>query len=309
VLVILEGCDGAGKTTLAHELLGYLSVLYPHARNELFHRGPPESHPLDEYELPLIDYQPATEHNIVCDRWHLGEVVYPQVLGRSSQLTPAALWHMEAFLLRKGAIIVHVSARDSVLQQRLFERGDDLVHANQVHDIQLAYALAINRTLLRVTYPTTVQHIVEVAEEQEKTFASLNEFTTYVGPRFPSLLLLGDVRKVDRPELPSPAFMPYPSTSGSYLLQSLYALHDDSRTRNSIGLANACDVDDPVALWETLGEPLTVALGVNAFKKASANESMGARYVDHPQYVRRFQHRKHDEYAQHILENRVPSWK
>jgi hypothetical protein len=85
--------------------------------------------------------------------------------------------------------------------------------------------------------------------------------------------------------------MPYPGTSGHYLLSLL-----DPNGSCRVGLANACDVDDPIALWKTLDEPRVVALGRMASMKLTwAGVPHGT--VPHPQYVRRFHHATGHLYA------------
>src|ERR687897_2440373 len=84
LLVILEGPDGAGKSTLSRELAASLRAAYPADSISEFHKGPPHHHPLVEYEQPLFHYRPGTGRHIICDRWHVGEAVYPEVLGRAT---------------------------------------------------------------------------------------------------------------------------------------------------------------------------------------------------------------------------------
>jgi thymidylate kinase len=76
-IVLIEGVDGTGKSTLAHELHKHGS------RRALLHAGPPRSLSIfNEYVQPLqIAYDGWT---VICDRWHLGEAVWPTIFGRES---------------------------------------------------------------------------------------------------------------------------------------------------------------------------------------------------------------------------------
>lgn len=320
MLIIIEGPDGAGKTTLAKQLEEHLAF------GVLLHRGPPERHPLYEYETSLYFYEryrPGKDAHVVCDRWHLGEVVYPQALSRKSLLNPASLWHIEMFLESRGAFLVHLTDETALLQDRIARRGDNLITPDQVGELRVAYTAAVQRSRLpKVQLYTShdltqakvwevTQLIINAARNVERLHLELARFPTYVGPRWPDLLLLGDVR--GRPgstinrihqRVDSPAFMPLPGTSGKYLLTTLLEAGGVDPSRARIGIANACDVDDPRALWATLGHPQTVALGRNAQRVATWAEP-----VDHPQYVRRFHHHERAAYANWILQGHIPPWR
>lgn len=78
-MIILEGTDGVGKSTVAKRLAaaGYVSV----------HAGPPTGTDwFDEYVAPVVDARDAGV-NLVMDRWHVGEMVWPRYFGRDSLFT------------------------------------------------------------------------------------------------------------------------------------------------------------------------------------------------------------------------------
>lgn len=309
MLIIIEGPDGAGKTTLAENLRGVLA-----ARREvhMLKKGPPSSHPLDEYEVPLHAYRPGSAVDVICDRWHWGERVYPDVLGRRSVLDEPAWLHIEMFLQARGALVVRLAAPLDVLGDRLRERGDDLVRVDQLSAVTIGYDRAHLASRLPVELVPaadlagrdrtvqTVDRILTRARSLDASVRFLRPFTTYVGPPLPRVLLLGEVRNVIGPGS-SPAFGPYPGTSGHYLLDVLGPWInelDDGGIRSGVGIANACDVDDPHALWRTLGSPRVVTLGVLAHRRCQMRH--GA--VPHPQYWRRFLNPYRAEYQNLIRE-------
>ena len=69
MIVIIEGPDGAGKTTLAKQLMDKYNLSY-------HHEGPPPTdiHPLKYYSDVLENI--AHKNNVVIDRFALGERVY-----------------------------------------------------------------------------------------------------------------------------------------------------------------------------------------------------------------------------------------
>lgn len=322
MLILLEGPDGAGKSSLAQRIYETLVKSDPTALIQFMHSGPPEHHPLVEYEARLFTYRPMENHHIICDRWHLGEQVYPAVLGRQSKYDRAMVWHTELFLQSRGALLVHVTADVATLRQRVSFRGDDFIKIEQLDDISRRFHEVIGRSILhkRQFYTSDMRYvedkfhdldsIIRAARMAERMHHGLAPFKRYVGPIRPDLLLLGD--KIDAParaleQVGPPAFMPYLATSGHYLLESLL-LRQELRSvgRVFIGLGNACDDDDPRQLWRTLGEPTAVTLGREAWGHVNFKI---ARHVDHPQFVRRFHHDGMTEYADHIIDGKAPPWR
>lgn len=295
MLIIVEGPDGAGKTTFVRALGAAIARHSAHESITTLHARPPKSHPLDEYETPLFAYRPGIASTYICDRWHWGERIYPNVLGRSTQYDLAVRRHVELFLQKKGAVVAYLSATPNTLRQRIRERGDDMISPLQVDEIYYEYAVVASRSILPVERvfnswtDADVDRVVRTAKTAETLASSLDPFVTYVGPRTPRVLLLGDVRHPlrngRRPlnfDERAPAFGPYPGTSGHFLLSHV-------KTVRRVGFANACDMDDWRVLHAVLGRPRIVTLGTNA-SKSVGSISHGA--VSHPQFVRRFHHRE-----------------
>lgn len=295
MLVILEGVDGAGKTTLAEEIVRQLG------KGDLLHKSRPEQGPIEEYVLPLQGYLPGWG-DWVCDRWHLGEEVYgPQLRGASIFDTRGVFHHVEKVLQAKGALLVYLDPGLKTLRSRLQDRGDDLVGVEQLRDLRAGYQHALRRSQVpRLTFDssleveTVARMVIEAARHLEELSERLNDFETYIGELHPHYLLLGDVRNGDDPPHDA-AFTPGPATSGRYLLE-----HLPEPVLRGCGIANACE-EDVEELWRVLGRPRTVALGVNA-SRACAQAGIEFGSVPHPQYVRRFHHSSGLGYGELIRE-------
>lgn len=289
MLIVLEGPDGVGKTTLAREII----ALMPHEARAL-HAGPLGAgiHPLTAYEAPLRSYRAGAGVDIVCDRWHLGEAVYPSVLKRKTKWNMATERHLRLFMMSRGAYVVHLTSYHDELAQRLRARGDDLIEERMLGEILEGYDAVYRRGNFNqsLTHFVSPREIIAQAVTTDLEAACLRPFETYVGPPEPTMLIMGEARGVNGRYTYQrmPAFMPYPNTSGAFMLEHLEQL---DTARDWVGLANACDVDDPLALWKTLKEPKVVALGKRAHNELT---SVGVPHgsAPHPQFIRRF-HNKH----------------
>lgn len=307
MLIIIEGPDGSGKTFLAQMVASRLGQTTSD-KIEVWHAKAPTLHPLDEYLRPLRDYRPGTGRHLILDRWHWGEAVYPKIRGRQTLQDPPVWWSIEAYLRRLGAVVVSCDLRQTLdYRQTYHERGmtDDspdvwqLTHLNQ---IRLEFNRTSYQTQLRYlnlhTYAdfADVDEIIELARTDESLTGRLNDFVTYSGPVKPTALLLGDVRNPNGYDGDDPAFLSFRGSSGYYLLSSLTAQPSPRDWVRSIGLANACDIDNPAKLWMELDRPPVVALGSHASRRLT---DLGISHgkVPHPQYVRRFHHKLHVEYA------------
>lgn len=340
MLIIVEGPDLAGKTTLVRALAEYLTRLHPSNTVTVRRAGPPTSHPLDEYVTPLLGYRPGRGQHVICDRWHWGERVYPKLLNRPTQYDDAVHRYVELFLQSRGAIVVNVTCDELTLRRRYASRGDGLVTVSQLGALRRAY-LDVQRSsvlsgLLTAVPPMSYEStdaydlselthsITRVASAASHLTTDLNEYATYVGHPHPELLLLGDVRHeyATAPDVRTaaaaagdlrPAFMPYASTSGHYLLRALTTpvlptpLH-----QHRVGLMNVCDVDDAEAAWRAVGRPDAVLLGANAqgaFPEVPAHWAFRIRHAPHPQYVRRFFNDQLHRYRDQLIYDDEVSWR
>jgi hypothetical protein len=295
MLIIVEGPDGAGKTSFVKQLNHELDGRKDTRRRFQLHAKPPVSHPLDEYVKPLLHARPL-QHVTLCDRWHWGEVVYPIVLRRKTQMDAGVLRYIELFLRSRGAVIVHLNPSVELLTQRIDMRGDDFVHVSQLPRLRAEYNLVHERSLVPTLVGPSASLAVAAATQAAHVMVDLAPFTTYVGPRFPRILLVGDKRSTTEVTF-APAFMPYPATSGHFLMTALMNANIGRDAWMKIGLANANDVDDITKLYDVLRQPRIIALGRNA-AHTLYREGIPHSVVPHPQFVRRFYHREATAYGQ-----------
>jgi energy-coupling factor transporter ATP-binding protein EcfA2 len=311
LLIIVEGADGVGKSTLVDHLV---EAIPSSTDLKVLRARPPRGHPLDEYVMPLLDYRPIfsrTNPSVICDRWHLGELVYPTVLDRPTRMSTTVFRYVEMFLASRGAIVVHVSDDPDELESVLWRRGDDLVRPEQAKQMIDLFFEAMSRSALPVidleardSSAETVDAVLGLAKKHESLTTRLHRFVTYVGPLRPRYLLVGDVRGGNPfTHGRKPAFMPYSNSCGDYLLRAIASTFSpDERDRRlaEIGIINANDVDDFRSAWHTFGQPNVVPLGMNAARKVADYGISPVAYAPHPQYQKRFHYHEHEEYGKMI---------
>lgn len=254
---------------------------------------------LEEYEQPLDAFDRGA--HVVCDRWHLGELVYGPLLRGGARLTPVERFHIELYLHSRGGFIVHVNTPLPIIRDRFAARGDDLVQHDQLPQIIATYADVIKESrcptlVVPDSSGRAVSDIIEFGSVIQNTVEGLKPFETYIGGPFPRVLLLGETR--GNPGKFRAAFPPAQYTSGKYLLEALIGQRE--WRVGELGIANAMD-EDVFELWDALQRPVVVTLGKKAMQICSAAHVPHAIEV-HPQFVRRFHHKTKDEYGRRIIE-------
>lgn len=299
--IIIEGCDGVGKSTLVNELRRH----FRWSHNVLvLHRGPPQVHPFIEYETALdVLYDAEPNRMVICDRWHWGELIYgPLYRGKTLLGTPGA-WHIDMWLAARGGMVAVIDADHDVVRGRLQRRGETYLRDEDVPHVLESYRNLVRH---RPPVPTVLTNNDDaLGDVLSVATTDIRPHPSYVGPPRPKRLLVGDRRHNLTESTHRAAFVPYPGTSGRYLLQSLPA-HMWSTT----GLINSDprEVQDLKREWNSLGRPHCVALGVSAHHTLTSYE-IPHGVVPHPQYVRRFHHLAQAEYGRLItntgLENNL----
>lgn len=124
MLIIVEGADCTGKSTLANALADKLG----RDNTKVFSKGPPQvKNPVVEYLWPLAGYVPGNDQHIICDRWHIGEEIYPKIFNRDSVLGSYGFSFINETILHLGALIIYLEPPISQVLKRFQERGDKLI--------------------------------------------------------------------------------------------------------------------------------------------------------------------------------------
>lgn len=289
MLIIIDGVDATGKTTLARALV---HALGPGARYD--HRGPPTAPtPLHEYEDSLAAYIPGSGEHIVIDRLHYSERVWPAVFGRPSAYTSTIHRHVELFLHARGALVIQAGGERLAVERRLCERGDDVLQVDRVAEALVRFRRVFAESTLpflrhSVEAPLRPILAVQAAAELEVQAVTRLAFTTgQLGSPRPRVLLVGDrlSRSYPGDPIPGPPFPPLSHGYGSTLLQALEATWS---ALGPVAVVNAWDTVqdrrvDLKGLWTWLRKPLTIALGRQAAQHL-ARAGVSCQVVPHPRY-------------------------
>lgn len=110
--IILEGCDGTGKTTLA-KLLSYKYGL------DICHCTQTDPADYDFYR------QTARKENVIWDRHTIGELIYPEVFGRKPKIGVEDARLALHYAKEAGAKIFVLTADINEIRRRLMSRGKE----------------------------------------------------------------------------------------------------------------------------------------------------------------------------------------
>lgn len=302
MLIILDGPPGVGKSDLAEQLCAEIIRRHPQDTVEIRRQGIPRLHPLDEYVLPLLDYRPHREaharqpdgsmvrtpaRHIICDGYHWGEYVHSTVFGRATHLNTPVFHYVEMFLASRGAHIVSLVRDAEDLADVATERGYGTPVSPEVTMMRtisgfmgVSHLSALPAEEMHVETEDIVPAIVSRARAREAAAGSVENLATYVGPPQADTLVLGNVRGPGLRHELAPAFMPYPSTCGEFLMDAL-TYTDVGVAPRTFGIANAWDVDDLEEIVSAVAPRRIVALGRKAWG-AALQEFPRVCEVGHP---------------------------
>lgn len=120
MIIIIEGPDGSGKTTLAETISR--QTKYP-----IIHRSKPESE--EEKKIMMGEYLQVikSNKNAIFDRCWYSEMAYGPVMRDASVISYPQMYELEEMLAKNGAIIIYATGHKGALWQRCTRRGEDYV--------------------------------------------------------------------------------------------------------------------------------------------------------------------------------------
>lgn len=121
MIVVIEGPDGAGKTTLAHAVIEAARAKGYEA--EYTHSGPPGPDPLTDYENVIYG---SGEILAVVDRLHWGEMVYGVTRRDRPKIDLYDFVSLDTSVERHGGVVALVTPHWSMCASAILKRGEQL---------------------------------------------------------------------------------------------------------------------------------------------------------------------------------------
>jgi thymidylate kinase len=120
MIFIIEGPDGAGKTTLANKLsqqTGY----------QIIHRVKPETQEdKDEMMKTYLDVINSGK-NCIFDRAWYSEMVYGPIMRDKSYISIQQMYELERKLTKRGGLLIYCTDAPNILFDRAVRRGETYI--------------------------------------------------------------------------------------------------------------------------------------------------------------------------------------
>ncbi|MEU3218776.1 hypothetical protein [Streptomyces sp. NPDC006971] len=143
--VVLEGCDGVGKSTLGERLSTHHGFAMVHSP-----RTPDHLDLANRYRTIL-----ARSGKILFDRCFISELVYgPLHRGRSRINWSQAIDLAESVIKRSG-VLIHLTAPPAVIHQRLLSRDGEAIGLEEISELAAGYERVFS-TLADYTHVLTL---------------------------------------------------------------------------------------------------------------------------------------------------------
>lgn len=139
MIYIIEGPDGAGKTTLAEKIV----KATPHAR--IVHFGAPatDAEAFNYWETYAKALEAVGEgETVIIDRCWISDLVYGPVMRNRVEMTPMMAAMLNSMVVAHGGgLIIYCTAPTKILWSRCKKRGETYVKTmEKLHALNITYA-------------------------------------------------------------------------------------------------------------------------------------------------------------------------
>lgn len=112
--ILLDGCDGTGKTTISEKLANKLGCNII----RLTYGG---DRSLKAY------FQMMSVDNVVHDRSFISEIIYPKYFGRMCRLEPNCEEYLHNLITNLSIVPIILTASSETIENRIRQRGDEYI--------------------------------------------------------------------------------------------------------------------------------------------------------------------------------------
>ena len=137
MLIVLEGCDGAGKSTLAKKLAAMIDATVIHCT---------ASTPNNKEFFEKI-VRVSKKKNIIADRFCYGQFVYQEPKDRPLG-SLEDLHNLEIKMIKAGAKVIFVTAPNGILERRLASRGETPINNLSTAEIEIKFRELLSKESL-----------------------------------------------------------------------------------------------------------------------------------------------------------------
>ena len=284
-LVILEGCDRTGKTTLANQLVERHSFKYIHC-------GQPKGDLYEEYMQILQDIEKEGVDTVI-DRFVYGEFVYGPLYRGEAALDEQQLRNIELKALSLNAMLIYCVDEAENIIKRFKTAGEDFAREelvplmlNLYEDVIDAAIIPVDRHRINSMLDMTQNNGIETALTIHLVNKHQHIISAIGNQQDPKLVLVGDKRNDKNDPKYGKFGQPFDfGPASEHLFNELYRAHVPL---SEVLIINSDSPElDAVGRFDTI-----VALGVNA---ATQLKKLKIKHleVNHPSYERRFYHGTH----------------
>lgn len=176
MLIIVEGPDGSGKTTLVKKISEKFKFEYYKESLSYKERLSPSYDGYKHY-FELLEMLRFSNKDYVCDRLHLGDFVNPIIYkdGRDP-LTFEQINEIE-FSITDEAILIGAIADPNFIRDSLSIRGDDVAEPQNIKYMNFLYKMAFDFSTIKNKFLWDVsqdKNYIKIFEELEKKLKFFN---------------------------------------------------------------------------------------------------------------------------------------
>jgi len=299
-VIIVEGSDGSGKTTLAGSLSVRLGYGYVHMST------PDDPKRPFDYWWRRIYPELRKYPGLVLDRLHWSEKLYGELFRGGSGLSEHDRWVLEGWLLGRGACVIRCQPPLENVLASVSKDPNQLHHSQEMtRAVYAEYTKSWDTVLPVVTFDYTVDGPSTRLNPHLflPRIPSLSLVYPGIGYAQPRAVLVGDRHNLcNLKKMICHDPLVFRSTSGDFLrraLQSVGLTLYDYYIINGWTDSEVYLTPEPTDVKPLLGSTF-IALGKQGEAALTAGHLPSAGNVGHPQWWRRFHHAELEEYGRQI---------